>query len=608
MLAAALLSETLFVRSSAESFVAQRAARQERPGLSDRERAELIRGLYRNVPVGVCGALLGVAILVFVLIRIAPERLPEVSTWAGLTLAVAAWQVIVAAWYARRPRPDAEWRVWARRYTLASFAEGIRWGIGSLWLAEPGRVDQQVWVCMVVACAASSSVSSLGSYIPAFYALLFPAMTPFIVWAAFQQDPLYWALGLMAFALLASVAVLGYRQSLFLADALRLRFENLDLADGLRVQKDRAEQANLAKTQFLAAASHDLRQPIHALGMFVGALSRTRLDAEGVRLTGQVAETVEAMSGLFDSLLGISQLDAGVVQPAPQVFAIQPMLDRICREQAPVLEGRPVGLRLITTSTVVETDPVLMERMLRNIIANAVRYTERGRIVVGCRRSGARVRVIIADSGPGIAAAHQEQVFQEYYQLSNPERDRAKGLGLGLAITRRLAVLLDCPLSLRSAEGRGSRFEISIPLARAEAPGSAAAVPVEPAPHGGLVFIIDDEAAIQESTAGLLRGWGYEVVAAGSAAELIALAGPGRRPDLLICDWRLRDGVTGQTAAEAVRAAYGVEAPVLLITGDTAPGRLRDAHRTGMLLLHKPVPPGKLRAALGNLIPRPKVA
>ncbi|WP_293901640.1 hybrid sensor histidine kinase/response regulator [Phenylobacterium sp.] len=583
--------------------MADQAARQERPRQSDREQAELIRGLYRNVPVGVAGALFGVTVLSWVLVRIAPARAPVVGIWFGLTLAVAAWQLILWAWYSRQPRPDGDWRIWARRFVIASLAEGFRWGVGGVFLAAPGHVEQQVWVCMVVACAASASVSSLGSYIPAFYALLFPALMPFVVWSAFQTNPLYWALGLLALALTGSVAVLGFGQGRFLAEALRLRFENLDLADDLRRQKDIAEQANLAKTQFLAAASHDLRQPIHALGMFVEALGRTRLDRDGVRLAGQVAETVQAMSGLFDSLLGISQLDAGVVRPASRAFAVQPLLERICREQAAELEGRPVRLRLVASSAVVETDPLLLERMLRNVISNAVRYTVEGRVLVGCRR-GPRLTIEVSDTGPGVSAAHQEAVFEEYFQVANPERDRTMGLGLGLAITRRLSVLLDCPIGLSAPSRGGTTFRISVPVATREAEASAPEPLFAPPIRGGRVFVIDDDPAVQQGTADLLRLWGYDVAVAESAAELLSGVAGGAVPDLLICDWRLRGGETGLGAIRAIRAAYGAEIPALLITGDTAPTRLREADRTGLVLLHKPVPPGKLRAALGNLIRR----
>lgn len=568
---------------------------------SDREHAELVRGLYRNTPVGVAGALFGAGVLCWVLLYIAPETRPRVEIWLALTVAFAVWQLGLSAWYFQAVPPEGDWRLWANRFVFASLGEGVRWGLGGVWLATPGHPEQQVWVCMVVACAASSSVSSVGSYVPAFYALLFPAMLPFVVWGALQADPEYRALALLALVLTASIAWLGRAQNSSLRHALRLRFTNLDLAEDLRTQKDLAERANLAKTQFLASASHDLRQPIHALGLFVGSLRRRPMEPENARLTRQISETVEAMTGLFDSLLDISQLDAGVVHPTPRSFALQPVLARICREQEAERGSRPVALRLVSTSAVVFADPVLLERMIRNLISNAVRHTERGRIVVGCRR-GSKVSIEVHDTGPGIPAAQQAKVFEEYVQLANPERDRGKGLGLGLAITRRLSVLLECPVTLQSEPGRGTVFRILAPLAETDPVPEAADAPL---PHQGLILVVDDDVAIQQGASALLKGWGFDVVTAGSGAELFARVDALRQPDLLICDWRLGAPQSAPEVIAGVRAMFGDDVPALLITGETAPSRLRDAHRTGLVLLHKPVSPGKLRAAIGNLARQP---
>lgn len=567
---------------------------------SDREQAELVRAVYGNVPAGVAVMLFGVLSVAGGVVVLAPDRLPQLQLWIGVSLAISALQIGV--WLARRrsPSADAHWPRWRDALVLACLADGARWGWATLWLAPLGAADLQVWVCMIVGGATCASVASWGNYARVYYAMLFPAMVPYVLWAATVPDPRYRGVAVLGAILTGAMAWLSRRQSRAFRDAVRLRFENLDLAESLREQKELAEQANLAKTQFLAAASHDLRQPMHALGLFVAALRRSRTDAAGTRLVGQIAETVEAMDGLFESLLDISQLDAGMVQPAPRAFAIEPLIARICREQAADLRDRPLTLRRVPCAAVVETDPVLLERMLRNLIANAVRHTPEGRVLVGCRRRDGRLVVEVWDTGPGIPQAQQAQVFQEYVQLGNPERDRTKGLGLGLAITRRLALLLDCPVTMRSEPGRGSTFSVSVPLARRAA--SAAVEPIELAPaQSGLVFVVDDEALVQESTARLLEAWGYEALTGGSADELLARA-RGRTPDLVICDWRLRGEETAPAAIARIRAACGAQAPALLITGDIAPAQLRAAHATGLPLLHKPVAPGKLRAAVGNLV------
>ena len=253
--------------------------------------------------------------------------------------------------------------------------------------------------------------------------------------------------------------LLGLEQGRSLTEALRLKFENIELALDLSFQKERAEAANSAKTTFLAAASHDLRQPLHAMGLFLDALQGRRLDASSRRLTAQIGESLHAMDGLFNALLDISSLDAGVTKRRDSVFRVQPLLDRIGREFTLQAQAKNLRLTVQPCSLAVRTDPVLLEEMLRNIVSNAVRHTRQGRILVGCRR-GARLAIGVWDTGPGIAAENQQKIFEEFFQLSNPERDRRNGLGLGLAITSRLAALLDCPLELRSTPGKGDRKSV----------------------------------------------------------------------------------------------------------------------------------------------------
>jgi len=571
--------------------------------MTDRVAAERIRVLYRNVPVGVVGALFGVAVLSWVLIYTDRRSAGRVELWFAFTVVVAIWQLVLWRLFWRANPADSEWGVWARWFCAASFVEGCRWGLGEIWLATPGSIDQQLWVLLVACSASASSVSSLGSYTPAFYLLLAPATAPFAIWSAMQGGALHWAMALLDVVFGAAVALLGLEQGRSLAAALRLRFENLDLAEDLKFQKDRAEIASAAKTSFLAAASHDLRQPLHAVGMFTAALAGRRMDAGSRRLIGQIAESVEAMNGLFDALLDVSQLDAGVVQSRPAVFAIQPLIDRICREHAPELAAKGVALAVHPCSLRVRTDAILLEQIIRNVVSNAVRYTETGRVVVGCRR-GERLCIEVWDTGPGISTEHQSSVFQEFFQVGNPERDRTKGLGLGLAITKRVASLIDCPIALRSTPGKGTRFTISVPIAPAgEAPNPMAEeIVAAPSATGqGLIAVVDDELAIQQAMQSLLADWGYEVVAAGSGAALLERLGR-RKPRLVICDWRLRDRETAMSVIDSVRRVFNDDIPALLITGDTAPERLRQAHDTGLLLLHKPVAGGRLRASIGNLL------
>jgi CheY-like chemotaxis protein len=403
---------------------------------------------------------------------------------------------------------------------------------------------------------------------------------------------------------IGGIGALGVSTNRSFRALVTLRIQAEQMAQDLRRQKEIAEQANLAKSTFLAAASHDLRQPIHALGLFVGALRGIAMSPEGQRLVEQIEASTEAMDGLFSALLDISRLDAGIVEVHRRPFAIAPFLTRLCGDYEQEAQAKGLSLVCRPGNAVVESDPLLIERVLRNLISNAIRHTPTGRVAVLCRQRGAELSIQVWDTGPGIPPEQQERVFQEYYQLGNPERDRAKGLGLGLAIVRRLTQLLGCPLALCSRPGRGSCFAVRLPLAGAFAAEEPSVKDAElGALATGLVVVIDDEVAIREAMARLLGGWGHEVITAGSGDDAIKrLVTCAISPDLIISDYRLRNGETGAEVIERLRSEYNDMIPAMLITGDTAPDRLAEAQASGLLLLHKPVSNGRLRAAIVNLV------
>ncbi len=454
-------------------------------------------------------------------------------------------------------------------------------------------------------CVAAGAITAFGPYLPTFAPFFLAATFPFAIAGFFASDPLLHRLTpVLMLSYIGGMGGLGLRANRAFAQLVRLQIETEELAEDLQRQKEIAERANLAKSAFLAAASHDLRQPVHALGLFVGALRSLASAKDAAPLIDQIESSVDAMDGLFGALLDVSRLDAGVVVVDRRALAIGSILARACADYAPEAEAKGVRLDRVDTSAIVDSDPVLLERILRNLVSNAVRYTDFGRVLVGCRRAGAAVVVQVWDTGVGIAAAERERIFQEYYQIGNPERDRAKGLGLGLAIVRRLAALLGAELTLRSEPGKGSCFAIAVPLASGPATASA---PAEALPAraatGRLIVVVDDEAPIREGMAKLLAGWGYEVVAEGSGDEAIArLAMRPTRPDLLICDYRLRVAENGLDLIERLRGEYNAAVAAILLTGDTAPDVLSVARAQGLIVLHKPAPLGKLRAAIANAI------
>lgn len=568
---------------------------------SDRILGEQVRALYRTAFPALNVALFGAVALSGVLLYIDAQAPQVVAVWMAFVLADFALRQGLGLMFRATQPALTDWRRWAGRFTVSTLIGGLIWGVGAVYLMTPDSTTQLV-IMLFISATASGAVPAFGSYLPATYAYMIPAMVPFVLWSATRGDALHHALALMGLIFVFTFLLLAQRFNANLIASLMLRFENLDLVEDLRRQKEIAEQANVAKSRFLAAASHDLRQPVHALGMFIGALRNRAMDDEAHRLVAHLDGSVDALDSLFVALLDISRLDAGIVQSHSVPFAIQPMLDRVCADHASEAAKKGILLTHHRCSAVVYSDPVLVERILRNLVSNAVRYTGTGRVVVGCRR-GRLLRIEVWDTGPGIPNEHHARIFEEFYQLDNFEHDRAKGLGLGLAIVQRLTKLLDCPLTFESVPGKGSVFKFSVPLSEeALPPQSAVAESASPTASSGLILVIDDETAILEAMRSLLSEWGHEVVVAGSCQQMLERIGRLRtRPVLIICDYRLRGAENGIEVIERLQLEFNHAIPAMLITGDTGPERLMEAQKSGFLLLHKPVPRGKLRAAIGNL-------
>ncbi len=372
-----------------------------------------------------------------------------------------------------------------------------------------------------------------------------------------------------------------------------------------RAARDAAEAADRAKTGFLAAASHDLRQPLHALGLFAARLNDRPRDADDAQLVHRIQTSVTALDSLFSALLDVSRLDAGAVTARPEPIALNALFDRMANDFAPEVLERGLKLAVVPTTLAVRSDAVLLERMLRNLIANAVRYTDHGGVVLGARPRGSRVAIEVWDSGPGIAAENLERVFEEFYQVAGAGRDRSRGLGLGLAIVRRLAQLLGHTVEVASRVGRGSVFRIL-----AQRVPSALAVPSALPPAlmdviaGRHILVIDDEESIREGMRQTLVAWGCTATLAAGAADAVASCGDASPIDALLVDFRLGNGADGLDAIAKVRSALGHDIPAVVVSGESSSAELDRIRAAGFMLLHKPVAPAKMRAALSFLLAR----
>lgn len=386
---------------------------------------------------------------------------------------------------------------------------------------------------------------------------------------------------------------------------LKLRVQ--EATSELLAQKLSAEAAVLAKSRFLAAASHDMRQPLHALTLLVAALREQVPDGEAARLAKHIESSAAAMESLLNGLLDLSKLDAGVIEARPQCFRVQNIFNRVAEQFIPVALAQGIQLRIIATSVCCYSDAVLVERIVSNLVSNALRYTEQGRVLVGVRRVGPDwLRFEVRDTGKGIPYEFQTLIFEEYFQLDNTERHRNKGLGLGLAIVTRLIRLLGSQIQVNSTPGRGAAF--SFQLARCEATevptertrqSISFALPLENA----LVAIIDDDEAILTAMVEIFDRWDVALAVGADAKQVCAeLKELGRAPDLILCDYHLTQGLTGIEAIQLLRENFGADIPAALITGDTASGTLKSIQANGLPVLQKPLKPAKLRAFLSHLL------
>jgi two-component system, sensor histidine kinase len=364
----------------------------------------------------------------------------------------------------------------------------------------------------------------------------------------------------------------------------------------LLAAKAEAERANDAKSRFLAAASHDLRQPLAALNLYIDSMMRSKTTIDPRVALVNMKSCVTSLNEMLSDLLDLSKLEAGVTTPAVSDFCLHAMLGKVATVHAPDARAKGLALRCAPTTLAARTDPVLFGRVVGNFLANAVRYTERGGVLVGCRRRQGKVWVEVWDTGIGIPEDKTTEIFEEFRQLDNDARDRSRRSGLGLSIAAKTAALLGLQIQVRSRPGRGSMFAIEVPLGR-----SVATSAKRERPCGRLrIGLVEDDRWVFEALVQALSTLGHQVIAAASGRELLAGLG-GSAPDLVISDYRLAGGETGFDVVASVRTAFGKEVPALVITGDTDPGLICRVAGRGIVIRHKPVSIETLQACIAEL-------
>jgi signal transduction histidine kinase len=582
-----------------------------RPAESDpRVAIDSVRALYAQTLRTIMPAPIAGAITVAVLWPAAHPA--ALLAWYLVVLALCAARYGLYRRFLREPPELPRAKLWARLFAWTTFGMGVAFGSLAIFFFPPDDPVRQMYIMLLIgtACTAGAAVAH---YAPAMVAFVFGLMGSALI-RFFAESGLsepFVVAGVVV--ILAVVMAFCVGQTRMLRELIETRRRNLDLIDELRQKSElaeaaqrKAEQASLAKSQFFAAASHDLRQPMQALGLFAASLRETKREPEDARRIDQILSSVDALESLFDELLDISKLDAGYVKPVAAHFPAQSLFDRLENAYAPFARKSGLALRFEETRETLHTDSILLERVLANLISNALRYTHAGGVDVRCHANEGRVTIEVADTGQGIPREEHEHVFDEFFQLGNPERDRRKGLGLGLATVRRIAQLIECKVSLESEPGKGSVFSIAVPAGDPAQVAPAAAAPSSEdvdALKGKVIAVVDDEREVRESLMDLLGLWRCKPVVAASARELLAQLDAARtRPDALIADYRLREHESGDTTIAALRARYGAALPALIISGDTTSEIFKVVREQRLPLLSKPVRAARLRAALQHLL------
>ena len=564
----------------------------------DRER---IRLLHRNN-----GVVLLATGLLAVLICLTLRTVVDGRVLLGwLVIYVLVTVLRFAAFLAFRKSPDRfSDATWHRIFVLGAALAGSAWGLAAILFFVPDQPDYMLLLTCLYAVVVAVGSQALNTSMPAFLWFSMTMILPLMGTLVAAGGDFYRPLGLIGFLYLFAISAFAVNNHKSVMDAIRLRFENRELVDRLSEQKaaadasrQEAESANLAKSRFLAAASHDLRQPLHALGLFQNALEM-HVHPGGEQIMHRMKASIDALGGLFDGLLDISKLDAGVVDVHPRSIMLEPLLSTLAAEFRAEAEEKGLSLERQTDDVCVRADPVMLERILRNLLSNAIRYTDSGRVRVVAFRQGEEVQISVEDTGRGIPEEDWENIFSEYHQLRTSDRDRAKGFGLGLAIVHRLCRLMDARLTMTSKQGQGSVFTIALPIGsgtKHEVPTSLPAWDL----RGATILVIDDEPDILESMTEVLARWGCRTLAATSLADAMrAVDSSEQAVTAIVADYRLGDSETGIDAVARIREEVNDQVPAILVSGDTAPDRLKEVAESGLRLLHKPVSPAALRTAL----------
>lgn len=494
-------------------------------------------------------------------------------------------------------------------YFFLPFVFGSIWGATGYFFFTPDSMTHTAYLVIFLFGMASGGVNALSALWSAYTAFVIPILLPFSISLLLHGYAHTNFLGVTLLSFLVIMLAISRMTEKSITSSLKIRYENRHLLKDLQEQTKQAKQANQNKSRFLAAASHDLRQPIHSLSLLTSAIEPEIKTDRGKKILLQMGNANKAMLNLLHSLLDISKLDAGIIKPVFQTFDSNEMINSLISEFKPMAKSNGLELRSQCQQSNINSDPFLLKTIISNLLQNALRYTRCGKVLLTCRTKDEQVYIQVWDTGPGIARESQELIFAEYQQLHNPERDQNKGLGLGLSICRRLANLLDIPLTLKSSVGKGSVFTLVLPKSNDNVTKNNVRIEIPIVGsdlnpfNDSVILVIDDNDSVLDAMTVLLEKWGCEIIVADSVESALEVGKNYQGSvDAIIADYRLRGGTTGVEAIDAFNNQVKNKVAAMLITGDTAPERMQEIAAHGLPILHKPIKEAHLKSVITKLL------
>ena len=552
-------------------------------GITDEQRAQrhelilagVIASVYRQVPQSVLGSFVGGAALVAVFWDTHNHTL--LLSWFIAMLVESLARLRMTRAFRRAKVTADSVQMWSTRWVALAGIAGLLWGAAGVLFFLPADPLKQLVLVAVILGVAFGSLTLYATHRPALVAFLPAALLPLIARMVAQQDAAYVTAAIVMLAVFGFTMFFGRNFGATMFEAVKNNYENEVLVGQLLNEKRvadearrAAEEATRSKTKFFAAASHDLRQPLQAIGIYCSLLKK-RAQGPLEPLAKNLSSAVDSLSKLVEELLEISRLDAGAIQPRLQQVLLDEMLAQIAQEFTPLAHGKGLELRLRKPRLAVESDPVLLARVLRNLLGNAIRYTAKGSVLLAARPRGRLISIEVWDTGPGIKQTELSRVFDEFYRGESSKGESVGGFGLGLSIVRRICNVLGHPLIVTTRPGSGTVFRVETPLSalpyRGPRPDTSLGESNISALTGQVLVLVEDNEEIRNSLSHLLRSWGAEVVADAAFTPTLAVElAAHRRVDLIVADQNLGDDMTGVEVVLKVRETVGKPIPAVMLT------------------------------------------